>query len=251
MTRSLVAFYGVIAYVIGMGGLACFILFLSGWSFVPVHIDSHEPGNVGFALAVNSGLMLLFGAHHSVCARPSFKAMLTKVIPVAAERSTYVLCSGVLMLVICIFWQALPGELWHPQGAVAIYLLTAGYLAGWVIALISTFLINHFELFGLQQVYFHLKNKPEPPMNFVESYFYRFVRHPLQFGVLMGIWFTPHMTSTHLFLAVTLTIYIVIGLYYEEKDLVRTLGENYSDYQGRVSKLIPMPVGKKTTPAGG
>ncbi len=241
MNRVIIAVYGVIAYAVGLGGLVAFVVFLGGWDFLPLHINSKVPGAVGTALAANLGLLLLFGLQHSVMARPWFKSRWTRLVPAAAERSTYVLLSGMLMAAICVGWQPLPGVLWKAESAAAVALLTGGYLLGWAIAVVATFLISHAELFGLRQVYLNLKRCPEPSAGLVETGLYRFVRHPLQSGVLMGVWFTPLMTSTHLLLAVGMTLYILVGLYFEERDLVRTFGDDYRDYQARVGRLLPLP----------
>ncbi len=132
--------------------------------------------------------MLLWGLQHSITARPAFKAKLTKIIPAAAERSTYVLLSGILMLVICYYWQAVEGVLWQVDQPVLVKVLLALHVAGWVVAVLTSFLINHFDLFGLQQVYLNLVKKHPPQPDFTDRFFYKFVRHPLQFGLLMGLW---------------------------------------------------------------
>lgn len=241
MKRILILFYGILGYVIGMGGLTYFILFVGGWDFLPRHIDSGTPGAVASALAINFGLVLLFGLQHSVMARPSFKEKWTRIIPKSAERSTYVLLSGVMMLIICLFWRPLPGYLWQIGNPIGWTLLTIGYAFGWVLAVLATFVINHFELFGLQQVYMNLRNKPEPRPAFTDRFLYRVVRHPLQLGVLIGIWVAPTMSVSHLMLAVVMTIYIFIGLYFEERNLVQSLGQDYKAYQKRVPKILPLP----------
>ena len=245
MKNIVIALFGVISYVVGIGGLAYFILFLGSWEFLPVHINSGTPGPIGTAVLINLGILILFGLQHTVTARPAFKASITRVLPEPAERSLYVLLSGVLMLVFSFHWMPIEGVIWHVESELLRNLLIAGYLAGWVIAVVATFLINHFELFGLQQVYLNLKNAPEPDASFTETGLYRIVRHPLQLGVLIGIWCLPTMTVTHLMLALGMTIYIFIGLYYEEKDLAATLGPDYEDYQRRVRKILPLPVRAK------
>jgi protein-S-isoprenylcysteine O-methyltransferase Ste14 len=224
-----------------LGGLTYFILFVGGFDFLPVHINSRPPGDLTTAILTNLGLMLVFGVHHTVAARSGFKSTITKVLPESAERSLYVLISGLVMLLIAFYWQPIEGAFWQVTSSSGVIILTAGYATGWFITVLSSFLINHFELFGLQQVYLNLRNAPKPEPGFTESSLYRLVRHPLQVGVLIGIWCTPYMTMTHLMLAVTMTIYIYIGLYYEEKDLARTLGPAYEDYQKRVRKLLPLP----------
>ncbi len=241
MARLLILLYGLLAYAFGMAGLVLFILFLGSWGFSPFNINSGVPGPLLPALVTNVGLILLFGLQHSVTARQGFKDALTKIIPKAAERSTYVLISGVLLIVICLYWQAIDGTLWHVKNEILRTILIAAYAFGWVIAIVSSFLINHFELFGLQQAYLSFKNRQEPKASFTDRWLYKLVRHPLQFGILIGIWATPTMTMTHLMLAVSMTIYIFIGLHYEEKDLVRYLGEPYEEYRKSVPMVLPVP----------
>lgn len=233
--------YGIISYAVGMGGLTFFILYVGGWSFMPVHVDSGVPGPLGYALMINISLMILWTLQHTVMARPWFKTIWTKLVPASAERSTYVLLSGVLMVFIPLNWQAMDGMLWDVDNSILSAALLGLHIAGWIIAVIATFLINHFELFGLQQVWLNFKNKPEPEPTFTEGFFYKLVRHPLQFGILMGLWFTPTMSMTLFCLSGLMTVYIFIGLYYEEIDLVNSMGDKYREYQKRVRKIIPIP----------
>ena len=239
MKNLLIFIYGVLAYLFSFATLLWFLLYIGGWDFLPYHIDSKDPSGLAFALSVNMGLVILFALQHSIMARQGFKKWLTQYIPTSAERSTYVLFSGVFLALIFEYWQAVDGYLWQVENQSLQMLLIGLYIFGWVFSTIGSFLINHFELFGLQQVYFNLVNKTTPEVHFTEKYFYKFIRHPIQFGTLMGIWFTPSMSYTHLMLSVTFTIYIFIGLHYEEKDLVSELGDAYKNYQQRVSKIIP------------
>lgn len=240
MNRVIVLLYGVLSYLVGLGGLVVFMLYTGGWSFLPFHIDSTAPGPLATALAVNLGLMIMMGLQHSVMARSRFKELLTKVISPAAERSTYVLSSGVVFILISLFWRAIDGTVWHVEGPLAI-VLTALQLSGWVMVVASSFMINHFELFGLQQVYCHFIQKPVPVPQFTDRYLYKIVRHPIQLGVLLGVWFTATMTMTHLMLALLMTVYIFIGLHFEEKSLVAALGQEYKDYRKRVPMVLPFP----------
>ena len=241
MSRILIFIYGVVSYAIGLGGLVYFMLFMGSWEFLPVHIDSGTPGPIGAAVAINLALITLFGLQHTPMARSAVKKLWTTVVPKAAERSTYVLLSGVLMFAICLFWQTLNGTVWHIEPSVARIAITTVQLLGWGMAVLASFLINHFELFGLQQVYYNLLDKPAPSPDYTERFLYKIVRHPLQLGLLIGMWSTPTMTMTHLMLSATMTIYIFIGLYYEEKDLVTYLGEDYENYRKRVRMLLPFP----------
>lgn len=241
MSRFLIFIYGLIAYLVGMAGLVWFILFVGGWDFLPRHIDSDISGTLASAILINLGLIALFGLQHTIMARSAFKAYWIKIVPIAAERSTYVLLSGLILMMICVYWQPIDGYLWQVKNEIAQVLLIAGYAIGWLISGVATFLINHFELFGLQQVYFHLMEKKEPTPQFAERLFYKIVRHPIQLGIMVGLWCTPAMSMSHLMLSVTMSIYIIIGLYFEERDLVATLGQDYKDYQGRVRMLAPLP----------
>jgi protein-S-isoprenylcysteine O-methyltransferase Ste14 len=242
MSRLLIFIYGLFSYAVGVGGLAWFALFIGGWEFLPRHIDSETPGPLGTALLINAGLMAIFVLQHSIMARLAFKSRWTKIIPPAAERSTYLLVSGILMALFCLYWQPIGGGfLWQVENPTGKAILIAIYAIGWSVPVVASFMINHFELFGLQQVYFNLINKPEPSPHFTERWFYKFVRHPIQLGTLIGIWATPAMSMTHLLLAATLTIYVLFAISYEEKDLVTTLGKDYEDYQKRVRMIIPLP----------
>lgn len=249
MKRILIFLYGILGYLIGLGGLTYFILFVGGWDFLPLHVDSKTPGPLGPALLINAALVALFGIQHSVMARPGFKQAFTQLIPKAAERSTYVLLSGLMMILICLFWQPVDGTLWQVENPVGWTLLTVGYAFGWVFAVLATFVINHFELFGLQQVYMRLRNKPEPTPEFTDRFLYKIVRHPLQLGVLIGLWVAPTMSVSHAILAVAMTVYIFIGLYFEEKDLVKSLGKEYEEYKKRVPKILPLPRPNSGQPA--
>jgi len=239
MKNLLILIYGISAYLFAFSTLVWFLLYIGGWDFLPYHIDSGAPQDLLSAVLINLGLVVLFSLQHSVMARQSFKKWITQYIPASAERSTYVLVSGIFLALIFEYWQHIDGYLWQVENQTLQIILIGLYIFGWVFSTIGSFLINHFELFGLEQVYLNLKNRPTPEVSFTENYFYKFVRHPIQLGTLMGIWFTPSMSYTHLMLSITFTIYIFIGLYFEEKDLVRELGKPYRQYQKRVSMMIP------------
>ena len=243
MSALLILVYGVVSYLIGMVGLFYFMAYMGGWEFLPLHIDSGVPGPFGQAVAINIAIILLWGIQHTVMARPTFKRAWTKIIPKAAERSTYVLLSGVLMLVICYYWQAIEGTVWQVSNSVLASVLIGLHLAGWAIAVITSFIINHFDLFGLQQVYLNFVGKPAAEPKFTERLFYKIVRHPLQFGLLLGLWAAPVMSATHFMLSLCMTIYIFIGLHYEEKTLAAELGQSYEDYRKRVWMIVPIPKG--------
>lgn len=241
MFKMLILLYGLFSYAVGMGGLVFFLLYVGGWGFMPLDVNATAVGPLGMALTINIGLILLWGVQHSVMARPSFKELWTKVIPKPMERSTYVLLSGILMIYLPLNWQGIDGMLWDVENSTGRAILIGLYGMGWTIAVIATFLINHFELFGLQQVWLHFKDRPEPPPSYTENFFYKIVRHPLQLGVLMGLWFLPTMSMTLFCLSSAMTVYIFIGLYYEERDLLSSLGDDYADYKSRVRQIIPIP----------
>ena len=217
MKKVAIFLYGILGYAIGMGGLTYFILFVGGWTFLPLHIDSGTPGALLPSVLINVGLIALFGLQHSAMARPGFKEVWTRVIPKSAERSTYVLVSGIMMILICLGWQPIDGMLWKVENPIGWTVLTVGHAFGWAFAVLATFVINHFELFGLQQIYMQLREKPEPIPEFTDKFLYKIVRHPLQLGILIGLWVAPTMSLSHAMLSATMTIYIFIGLYFEEK----------------------------------
>jgi methanethiol S-methyltransferase len=182
MSRLIIFIYGLFSYAVGLGGLVWFALFIGGWEFLPRHIDSDSPGPLSAALLINASLLAIFILQHSIMARLTFKSRWTKIIPPAAERSTYLLFSGIIMALFCLYWQPVEGVLWQVDNQIGQVVLIAIYIIGWSIPVLASFMINHFELFGLQQVYFNLINKPEPSPHFTERFFYKFVRHPIHHG---------------------------------------------------------------------
>lgn len=239
MNKWIIFSYGIIAYIIALIGQIWLILYIGEWDFLSQSINASQETSSIIALAIDSGLILLFGLQHSIMARSWFKKWLTLFIPKVAERSTYVLFSGITLILMAYFWQPIDGYVWQVENETAGTLLTFGYLFGWSLSVFATFVINHFELFGLQQVYFYLIGKKEKEIAFTERLLYKYIRHPIQLGVLIGIWFTPTMTYGHLFLSFGLTIYIFIGLYYEEKSLIAELGDIYQEYKKRIGMLFP------------
>ncbi|WP_245609178.1 methyltransferase family protein [Sulfurovum lithotrophicum] len=237
--KWLIFLYGVFAYIVGLTGQIWFILYISDWNVVSNNVDMPQEISLGMALLIDIALILLFGLQHSGMARRGFKRMVTRMIPKVSERSTYVLLSGVVFIVMCLYYQPIDGYVWKVENGWLKWLLEAGFVFGWGLSVYASFIINHFELFGLEQVYFYLTGKEAKPIAFKEKQLYRYLRHPIQLGVLMGMWFTPAMSYGHLVLSIGFTVYIFIGLYFEEKDLVREMGEVYADYKKRVAMMFP------------
>jgi protein-S-isoprenylcysteine O-methyltransferase Ste14 len=191
------------------------------------------------ALVIDVLLLLMFALQHSVMARPVFKEVLTRFIPAAAERSTYVLCSSLLLIALFAFWQPIGGIVWNVTDPGLRNAINVGYGLGFALVFVATLLINHFDLFGLRQVALYLTRKPYTYLEFRTPLFYRYVRHPLYLGWLVAFWATPTMTGAHLLFAVLTSAYILIAIRWEEHDLVVVHGSNYQQYQKNVPKLIP------------
>lgn len=235
LNRTLVLFYGLISYVVGVAGLVCIILALA--KIIPYGFLC----NVDFPSPILWNLVLVFfwGLSHSVMARESFKTWITKIIPIAAERSTYVFVAGVASILLIGLWQTVPGMIWSVENPVAVTILWSAFAFGFAYLLASTFAINHFDLFGLRQVYRHFMSQPLAPLKFVKRAMYRTTRHPIQTGVLIGIWVTPEMSATQIVLSIGFTAYIFIGLWFEERDLVEAIGEPYVQYKKETGKVLP------------
>lgn len=241
LSRILSFLYGIISYVIFLGSFLYAIAFVGDF-WVPKTINSGpEATSLANALLINAGLLGLFAVQHSVMARDGFKKWWTKIIPKHVERSTYVLISSLLLILLFWQWRPLPDTLWLMESGFGYYLLVALFWLGWVIVLLSTFMINHFDLFGLRQVYLHLKGEEITPIKFKEPGLYKYVRHPLMLGFIIAFWATPYMTLGHLVFAIATTGYIFVGIWFEERDLIRYHGEKYRKYRKRVRMLIPFP----------
>ncbi|HEY3027355.1 MAG TPA: isoprenylcysteine carboxylmethyltransferase family protein [Pyrinomonadaceae bacterium] len=241
MFARLTAFgYGALCYVIFLGTFLYAIGFIGNLG-VPKSIDSGAEGPLSLALLVNAALLGLFAIQHSLMAREWFKRAWTKVVPKPVERSTYVLFSSLALLLLFWQWRPMGGVIWNVR-SVAVRAIFYGFFAfGWLTVLASTFLINHFDLFGLRQVYLYLRRKESAPIAFRTPGLYRLVRHPLYLGWLLVFWSAPTMTVAHLVFALATTGYILIAIQLEERDLIRLYGDTYRKYRERIPMIIPLP----------
>lgn len=243
LKRTTVFLYGIVCYALFFATFLYAIGFVCNL-YVPRSMDGPPTGAFATSLAIDLALLLLFAAQHSVMARSGFKRALTRFIPEPAERSTYVLTSSVALIVLFAFWQPLGGLVWSVDQPVAVIVLYSLCAFGWLLVLVATFLINHFDLFGLRQVWLYARSRPYTPLKFGTPGPYRLVRHPLYVGWLFAFWATPTMTLTHLVFALATTGYILLAIQLEERDLVTQLGDQYSDYRKRVPMLIPRLFGR-------
>jgi protein-S-isoprenylcysteine O-methyltransferase Ste14 len=239
MKRTLALLYGFGAYAVFLASFLYAIAWLNNL-WVPKTIDSGTAASLAEALVANVLLLSMFAIQHSVMARPAFKRWFTQFVSPAIERSTFVLAASLLLFGICLYWRPLPDPVWQVGGPGGTVLAALGWL-GWLIVLLSTFMINHFDLFGLRQVWQYSQGAPQTPPAFAERMFYKFVRHPIMLGFLIAFWATPTMSQGHLLFAVVTTAYILVALQLEERDLKATHGASYEDYRKRVRMLIPLP----------
>ena len=239
MGKFIAFLYGIISYVVFLASFLYAIGFV-GNILVPKSIDSGMEEPLTESFLINALLLGLFAVQHSVMARPAFKNWWTKFVPKSIERSTYVLVASLLLFLMYWQWRPMTDSIWNLEGTASM-ILTVIFWIGWVIVLVSTFIINHFDLFGLRQVYMNLKSKELTPLDFKTSLFYKYVRHPIMSGFIIAFWATPQMSMGHLFFAIMTTGYILVGIYFEEKDLVSFYGDTYKDYKNQVSMLIPLP----------
>lgn len=230
--------YGTVSYLIFFVTFCYAVGFVSAL-VVPKNIDSVPVSPLGYAFLMNALLLTLFAIQHSVMARPAFKQWWTQIIPKPIERSTYVLLSSLCLIILFYYWQPLGGIIWQVDSVVFQVILKALCLLGFGIVLVSTFLINHFDLFGLRQVWLYFIGMKYEHLPFRTPFFYKYVRHPLYFGFLIAFWSTPTMTAAHLFFAFMTTLYILTAIQFEEHDLVNEFGEKYKAYKRSAPMLIP------------
>jgi protein-S-isoprenylcysteine O-methyltransferase Ste14 len=239
MTRRISIFaFGVVSYAIFFAVFLYAAGFVANW-LVPRSLDSGTAPSAMVALAVNAGLLLLFGLQHSVMARPGFKVWWTRFVPVEAERSVYVLASSLAMIALYAFWQPLPSVVYQLEHPVAVAVAWGVCAIGYLTVLYSTFLIDHFDLFGLRQSWLALRNRPYVHRPFHTPSLYKYVRHPLYVGWLLFFWATPVMTVGHLILAVGITGYILVAVVFEERDLLNHFGADYRAWRARTGAFIP------------
>jgi protein-S-isoprenylcysteine O-methyltransferase Ste14 len=240
MSRILALAYGAASYLLFLASFLYAVGFV-GNLLVPKSIDAGPKGSLPAAALVDTLLILLFAVPHSVMARPAFKRWWTRFVPSPVERSTYVLVSSLTLGLLFWQWRPIPFVLWHVANPVGRWLLHAVFWTGWAIAFVSTYLIDHFDLFGLRQVYLYASGREYSPPAFKTLGLYRFVRHPLMSGFLLAFWATPTMTLGHLLFAAATTAYILIALHLEERDLVSIHGDQYRAYRKQAGMLLPLP----------
>jgi protein-S-isoprenylcysteine O-methyltransferase Ste14 len=236
--RLTIFLYGVACYAVFFATFLYAVGFIGNFG-VPRTLDGTPGTSFGVSLLVDLGLLGMFAVQHSVMARPAFKRWFTRLVPDSAERSTYVLLSSLALIALFAWWQPLGGTVWSVVDPTLRGLLWGAFAFGWLLVLVATFLINHFDLFGLRQVWLQLVSRPYTPLAFGTPGLYRYVRHPLYVGWFFTFWATPTMTVSHLVFAIATTAYILVAIQFEERDLIVHLGQAYREYRERVPMLIP------------
>ena len=230
--------YGTFSYLIFLGTFLYAIGFIGGFG-VPRTLDGPATGPLAISFAIDAALLTLFAVQHSVMARKWFKEWWTRIVPKPIERSTYVLFSSLALILLFTLWRPLGGVIWSVEDPAGRFVLRSLFAFGWGLVLVSTFLINHFDLFGLRQVWLYLLGRPESGLRFTTPGPYKLVRHPLYVGWLFAFWMTPVMTFAHLLFSIATTAYILLAIQFEERDLVREHGETYEEYRRSVPMLVP------------
>lgn len=238
MSRTATLLFAVVAYAVFFATFLYLIAFTGDLPWIERTVDRGPAAAPELAAAIDLALIALFGVQHSVMARQGFKRAWTRIVPKQAERSVYVLAASLALIVLFAFWRPIEGTVWSATGTLAI-VLWALFGVGWLLVLLSTFLINHFELFGLQQAWFHARGREAAAPVLRQPLLYKLVRHPLYSGFLIAFWATPRMSYGHLLLAAGMSVYILIAIRHEERDLVALFGRDYEDYRGRVGMLVP------------
>ena len=240
MSRIVSLLVAVACYAIFFATFLYLICFVGDLSFAPLTVDRGGiEGPIALALIVNVALIAIFGLQHSVMARQGFKRAWTRIVPAHLERSAFVLAASVALIVLFLFWRPMPGVVWEIGNPLLANLMWALFWIGWATVLVSTFLINHFELFGLQQAWFNARGREAAPPTLRQPMLYKWVAHPLYAGFFLAFWATPQMTVGHLLLAVGMSVYMLIAIRYEERDLVGLFGDDYVKYRSSVGMLLP------------
>jgi protein-S-isoprenylcysteine O-methyltransferase Ste14 len=224
------AFFAAFVYFVG---------FSAGFALLPTHVDKGMTAPAGTAALIDLGLIALFGLQHSVMARQGFKAGFTRIVPASLERSFYCLASALALAALYAFWHPIDAVVWSVSNETARLAIWGLFFAGFAVVFLSTWLISHFELFGLAQAWAHLRERPIPEGRFVTPLFYKLVRHPIYTGFALMLWASPHMTMGHLLFAAGMTVYLLIGIRYEERDLVARFGNTYVEYSAAVGMIVP------------
>ena len=239
MSRLVTLFFAIAAYAIFFATFLYLICFVGNLPFAPLTVDRGPEAPVATAIAIDIVLIALFGIQHSVMARQGFKRAWTRVVPLPAERSVYVLVASLMLIILFLFWRPIDGIVWDARQTALELPLWVAFALGWGIVLLSTFLLNHFELFGLQQAWFHMRGREAAPPELRQPLFYKWVAHPLYSGFFLAFWATPLMTYGHLLLAAGMSVYMLIAIRYEERDLVGHYGDDYVRYRESVGMLTP------------
>lgn len=245
MTRIAYLLYAAIAYMIFFAVFLYLIVFTGNLPGAQLTVDRGPAAAIAIALPIDLALIALFGLQHSVMARPAFKAVWTRIVPPPIERSTYVMMTNLVLVLLFLGWHPMPTPVWTVDSAAGAAILWGLFGLGWLIVLLSTFLINHFELFGLQQAWFSWRARSEATPVLHQPFFYKLVRHPLYAGFFLAFWATPAMTAGHLLLAVGLSAYMLIAIQLEERNLIDTFGDDYRAYRKTTPMLIPGTGGRR------
>lgn len=238
MSRFITLMFAAAAYIVFFATFLYLIGFVGDLPYLPVTVSRGPEAPVAAAIVIDVALVLLFALQHSLMARQGFKRWWMRLVPPQAERSVYVLAASVALIVLFALWRPVPAVVWSTSGLLAIVLWVL-FAAGWGIVLLSTFLINHFELFGLQQAWFNLRNRAAAAPRFHQPLLYRVVRHPLYFGFFVSLWIGPEMSVGRLVLAGGLSVWMLIAIQFEERDLIEVFGDQYRQYRMRVGMLVP------------
>ena len=239
MARTASLLFSIVAYAIFFATFLYLIAVVGDLKFAALTIDRGPEAPIGVAIAIDLALIALFGLQHSVMARQGFKRAWTRIVPEHLERSVYVLGASAALIVMFLFWRPIPQIVWDVTGTAFEIPLWILFAIGWLVVLLSTFLINHFELFGLQQAWFHMRNRQAQQHQLRQPFFYRWVAHPLYSGFFLAFWATPKMTAGHLLFSLGMSVYILIAIRYEERDLRNLFGKAYDDYRSGVGMLTP------------